>query len=109
VNDLTNLAKQKLGAEVNEQLGKVTEELKGKLPGEAGQALEGVLKDPSAALKDPGKAIQQGLGGVLGQRSPTTGATTEPTTRSTPAIPTKQDASKAVEQGLGNLLGGKKK
>jgi hypothetical protein len=109
VNDLTNLAKQKLGAEVNKQLDKVTEELKGKLPGEAGAAVEGILKDPNAALKDPGKAIQQGLGGVLGQKSPTTGATTAPTTRSTPGIPTKQDASKAVEQGLGNLLGGKKK
>jgi hypothetical protein len=104
VNDLTNLAKQKLGAEVNKQLGKVTEELKGKLPGEAGAAVEGILKDPNAALKDPGKAIQQGLGGVLGQKSPTTGATTAPS-----ATPTKEDASKTVQQGLGNLLGGKKK
>jgi hypothetical protein len=107
VADMANLAKQKLGEEVNKRLGKVTEELKGKLPAEAGQALEGVLKDPNAALKDPGKAIQQGLGGVLGQKSPTTaGSTTAP---STPAVPTKQDASKAIEQGLGNLLGGKKK
>jgi hypothetical protein len=72
VNDLTNLAKQKLGEEVNKRLGKVTEELKGKLPAEAGQALEGVLKDPNAALKDPGKAIQQGWAACLGQKSPTT-------------------------------------
>ena len=104
------MAKQKLGAEVNKQLAKVSEELKGKLPGEAGAAVEGILKDPNAALKDPGKSIQQGLGGVLGQKSPTTaGSTTAPTTQSTPAVPTKQDANKAIEQGLGNLLGGKKK
>jgi hypothetical protein len=104
VNELTEMAKQKLGAEVNKHLTKVTEELKAKLPGEAGAAVEGILKDPNAALKDPGKAIQQGLGGVLGQKSPTTGATTAPS-----ATPTKEDASKAVQQGLGNLLGGKKK
>jgi len=107
VNDLTNLAKQKLGEEVNKRLGKVTEDLKGKLPGEAGQAVEGILKDPNAALKDPGKAIQQGLGGVLGQKSPTTTSST--TAPSTPAQPTKEDASKAVQQGLGNLLDRKKK
>ena len=107
VNELTDLAKQKLGAEVNKQLAKVSEDLKAKLPGEAGAAVEGILKDPNAALKDPGKAIQEGLGGVLNQKSaPTTGATTAP---STPAKPTKEDASKAVQQGLGNLLDRKKK
>lgn len=67
VEDLTNLAKQKLGEEVNKQLGKVSEELKEKLPGEAGKAVEGVLKDPGAAVKDPGKAIEKGLGDLLGQ------------------------------------------
>ena len=106
VADITNLAKQKLGEEVNKHLGKVTEELKGKLPGEAGQALEGIMKDPGAALKDPGKAIQDGLGGILGQKQPTTTATTGPA--AAPTTPN-QDATKAIEKGLGDLLGGRKK
>jgi hypothetical protein len=78
VNELTALAKQKLGEEVNKQLEKVTEDLHKKLPGEAGKAVEGILKDPGAAAKDPGKAIEQGLGGLLGGKKK---ASTAPTTR----------------------------
>ena len=102
VADITNLAKQKLGEEVNKHLGKVTEEMKSKLPPEAAQAVEGILKDPGAALKDPGKAIEQGLGGILGQKSPTTTSTTGPATTA-PSTP-KQDATKAIEKGIGDLL-----
>ena len=83
---------------------KVGEELKTKLPGEAGQAVDAILKDPNAALKDPGKAIQQGLEGVLaGRKSPTTGtASTAPATTA-PSTP-KQDATKVIEKGIGDLL-----
>src|SRR4051812_12592390 len=45
VDDVVNLAKQKLGAEVNKQLGKITGDLQNKIGGEAGKALEGVLKN----------------------------------------------------------------
>ena len=66
VDDLTAMAKQKLGEEINKQLDRVSEELKGKIPGEAGKAVEGILKDPGAAVKDPGKALEKGLGDLLG-------------------------------------------
>ncbi len=69
VDDVVNMAKAKLGAEVNKQLGKITEDLSKKLPGEAGKALGDVLKNSPADLKnDPGKAIEQGLGGLLNQK-----------------------------------------
>jgi hypothetical protein len=106
VADITNLAKQKLGEEVNKHLGRVTEDMKTKLPPDAAQAVEGILKDPSAALKDPGKAIEKGLGDIIAKRtSPTTTATTGPAGAATtaPATP-KQDAQKAIEKGLGDLL-----
>jgi hypothetical protein len=108
VADITNLAKQKLGEEVNKRLGRVTEDLKTKLPPDAAQAVEGILKDPNAALKDPGKAIEKGLGDIIAKRtSPTTAGTptTGPAGASTtaPATP-KQDAQKAIEKGIGDLL-----
>jgi hypothetical protein len=67
VNDITGMVKAKLGEQVNKQLGKITEDLSKKVGGDAGKALEGVLKNsPGDAAKDPGKAIEQGLGGLLG-------------------------------------------
>jgi hypothetical protein len=66
VNDLKDLAKQKVGAEINKRLDKVSEDIQKKLPGETGAAVGEILKDPGAAAKDPGKAIEQGLGGLLG-------------------------------------------
>jgi hypothetical protein len=92
VADIANLAKQKLGEELNKQLDKVSQDLQKKLPGEIGKSLEGVLKDPAGAAtnpakaledvtKDPGKALQQGLGGLLGDRqkkSPATAPATPP-------------------------------
>ena len=104
VADITNLAKQKLGEEVNKHLGRVTEDLKAKLPPDAAQAVEGILKDPGAALKDPGKAIEQGLGDILAKRSPTTASTTGPAAPTTAPPTPKQDATKAIEKGIGDLL-----
>jgi hypothetical protein len=66
VADITALAKAKLGEEVNKQIEKLGGELSEKVGGEAGKALEGVLKNPQEAAKDPGKTLQQGLGNILG-------------------------------------------
>ena len=69
VDDVVNMAKQKLGAEVNKQLGKITEDLQKKVGGEAGKALEGMLKSsPDGSKPDPGKALEQGLGGLINQK-----------------------------------------
>jgi len=69
VDDVVNMAKAKLGAEVNKQLGKISEDLSKKLPGEAGKALGDVLKNSTGEAKqDPGKALEQGLGGLLNQK-----------------------------------------
>jgi uncharacterized protein involved in outer membrane biogenesis len=103
VADITNLAKQKLGEEVNKQLGRVTEELKASLPPDAAQAVEGILKDPNAALKDPGKAIEKGLGDIIAKRTSPPTTTTGPAATTEPSTP-KQDATKAIEKGLGDLL-----
>jgi uncharacterized protein involved in outer membrane biogenesis len=65
VSELTKMAKAKLGEELNKQLGKINEDLSKKLPPEAAGALKGVLDKPEELKKDPGKAIQQGLGGLL--------------------------------------------
>jgi uncharacterized protein involved in outer membrane biogenesis len=78
VKDLTEMAKAKLGQELNKQLDKIGQDVSKKLPGETGKALEGVLKDPAAATKDPGKAAKDAIGGILsgGQKKPST--TTKP-------------------------------
>jgi hypothetical protein len=39
-----------------------------KLPGDAGKAVGDVLSNPDLK-KDPGKAIEQGLGGLLGGKN----------------------------------------
>ena len=67
VNDITNMVKAKIGAQVDKQLGKVTEELNKKLPGAATQAIGGILNNPQGATTQPGEAIQKGLGGLLDQ------------------------------------------
>ena len=78
VDDITAMAKQRLGEEINKQLDKVSEELKGKIPGDAGKTVEQILKDPNAALKDPGKAIEKGLGGLLGGEKKSSPPATQP-------------------------------
>lgn len=59
-------------AEFKAQIGKVAEDLTKKLPGEAGKALDQTLKEVTTPGGDPGKAIekglQEGLGGILGER-----------------------------------------
>jgi hypothetical protein len=51
---------------VSKQLDKVKADLQKKLPGEAGQVIGDILKDPKAATTNPGAAIEQGLGNILG-------------------------------------------
>jgi hypothetical protein len=75
VKDMTDMVKAKIGEQVNQQIGKISEDLSKKVGGEAGQAIGDILKNSA---------------GVAG------GATTGPAT--------KPDVNKAIEQGLGNLL-----
>ena len=65
VTEMAEMAKQKLGEELNKQIDRVSEDLSKKLPPEVGGALKDLTADPEALKKDPGKAIQQGLGGLL--------------------------------------------
>ena len=99
VNDMLNVAKAKIGEEVNKQVGKITADLKEKIGGELGESVGQILSDPNKLKQDPGKAIQEGIGGLINRQSG--GSTTQPTT--------KPDATKAIEQGLGNLLNRQKK
>lgn len=69
------------------------------IPGEFGQKLAEVVKDPQALMKDPGKAIQQNIGNLMNGGN-SNGATTQPT------IP---DSAKGAVNQLEGLLGGKKK
>ena len=100
VSDMINVAKAKLGEEVNKQVGQITADLKEKLGGELGGAVGEILNDPSKLKQDPGKAIQESLGGLINREKAGTSSTTQPTA--------KPDAGKAIEQGLGNLLNRKK-
>jgi len=59
--DLRQAASQFL----NEQTKKLTEDLQKRVGGEAGKALEGVMKNPQQATTNPAGAIEQGLGGLL--------------------------------------------
>jgi uncharacterized protein involved in outer membrane biogenesis len=65
VGEITNMVKARLGEELNKQLDKIGEDLSKQLPGEAGEALEGILKDPSAATTNPAGAAQKAIGGLL--------------------------------------------
>ncbi|MGB7158629.1 MAG: hypothetical protein WBD40_11220 [Tepidisphaeraceae bacterium] len=98
VSDMVNVAKAKLGEEMNKQVGKITEDLKSKLGSELGGTVGEALKDPNKLKEDPGKAIQEGLGGLLNREKG--GATTQPKSSS--------DTQKKIEQGLGGLLNRKK-
>lgn len=69
VDDITKMLKEKVGAEINKQIGKVTEDLSKKVGGDVGKALEGVLKGSPDGKTDPAKAIEQGLGGLLNKKS----------------------------------------
>ena len=66
VDQITEMAKAKVSAEVTKQLDKVRADIEKKLPGEAGQAIGDILKNPQGAATNPTKAIEEGLGGLLG-------------------------------------------
>jgi hypothetical protein len=68
VNDAIAMAKEKLGQEVNKQLGKITEDMAKKVGVDA-KSLEGMLKNsPDGSKQDPAKALEQGLGGLINQK-----------------------------------------
>jgi len=69
------------------------------IPGEFGQKLSEVVKDPQALLKDPGKAIQQNISGLINGGTQV-GSTTQPST---------EDRAKGAVNELQGLLGGRKK
>jgi hypothetical protein len=57
---------------VTQQIGQVTEQLREKLPGEIGETIGGMLEDPELR-RDPGKAIERGVEGLIrGNEAPTT-------------------------------------
>jgi len=87
VGDLAAMAKQKLGAAAQQQLGKITDDLSKNLPPEAANA----IKDRLGGV----------IGGVTGTTQPAAGggATTAPA----------NDPLKSAEQGLGGLLNRDKK
>ncbi len=99
VNDMVNMAKAKIGEEMNKQVGKITADLKEKIGGELGGQVGEILGDPNKLKQDPGAAIKEGIGGLINRQ--TGGSTTQPATR--------PDAGKAIEQGLGNLLNRQKR
>jgi hypothetical protein len=69
------------------------------IPGEFGQKLSEIVKDPQALLKDPSKAIQQNIGNLINGGN-SSGSTTQPSV---------QDTAKGAVNQLEGLLGGKKK
>ena len=64
---LTGNLREAAGKFLNEQTKKLTEDLQKKIGGDAGKALEGVMKNPQGATSNPGAAIEQGIGGLLNQ------------------------------------------
>lgn len=65
VEEMIDLAKAKIGEELNKQVGEITTDLKKKLGDELGGQVGEILKDPNKLKEDPGKAIEEGLGGLL--------------------------------------------
>ncbi|MGH7213285.1 MAG: AsmA family protein [Tepidisphaeraceae bacterium] len=62
---------EKVGEQVQKEVGE-------KLGGEAGKVVGDVLKDPEALKKDPGKAVQEGLKGILGGKKDDAPPATQP-------------------------------
>lgn len=94
-----------LGAEAQKRLAAA-------LPGEAGKVLSGLIADPGALMKDPGKAIEQGLrdqggkaiGDLLGGRKSPEGAAGEGAAGETGGEVPGGEVGKSVEKGLRGLL-----
>lgn len=78
LKELLNLNVNQLAAKLQEkfntQIAKVADDLAKKLPGKLGETLGGALKNPEETLKNPGQALQQGLGGLIpgGNKGPST-------------------------------------
>ncbi len=90
---LMNLNLNDVKAQLGQQFQKQLEGLGTKLPGGVGD----LVKNPNELTKDPGKAVEQGIGNLLGNKSPSTGPTTKP------------NSGQSIEKGLQGLLGGNKK
>jgi hypothetical protein len=78
----------------SQQLGKVTEELREKLPPEV-RAFVGSILDYPELQQDPGKAIEQGVRGLLG--GTTQPATTQPGATTQPTRPGAQEVGRTIE------------
>lgn len=118
-NAVPEQLRQLLNADLKQVLAgfapQLQKQLQGALPGELGEALSGLLNDPNALLKDPGKVAgdalrQQGerIGGqlldqALGDRASTTQSATRPADAVRGAI------EKEATGALRGLLGGDKK
>jgi len=59
--------KQVAGKLANEQLKRLTDQVQKKLPGEAGQMVGDILKNPQQATSNPSQTVEKGLGGLLEQ------------------------------------------
>ena len=60
-----NAVKAHLSQQINEQLNKVAGDITKKLPANIQGAATQFTKDPKALMKEPGKALDQNLGGLL--------------------------------------------
>lgn len=68
VDEMINMAKAKIGEEMNKQVEKLKADLKEKIGEELGGQVGDILGDPDEVKKDPGAAIQQGLGNLLNRK-----------------------------------------
>ena len=89
--ELKQVLNANVGAAMSQLGSEAQKRVAGAIPGQLGQSLSKLVSDPQALSKDPGKAVQNLLGGG-------NGSTTQPT-----------DVKKEAEGALQGLLGGKKK
>src|SRR5262249_16992694 len=77
LNDIAGSLKAKVGEMAGQGIQSMGADLSKKMPGQTGQVLQDVLKNPQAATTNPGAVIEQGLGGLLGakEKKPKTPAT----------------------------------
>lgn len=76
VSEMIDMAKAKIGEEMNKQVGKITADLKEKVGEELGGQVGEILGDPNKLKEDPGAAIKEGIGGLLNRKKET--PTTQP-------------------------------
>ncbi|HEV2295963.1 MAG TPA: hypothetical protein VGR35_19110 [Tepidisphaeraceae bacterium] len=68
VEEMINLAKAKIGEELNKQVDEIKADLKEKIGEELGDQVGEILSDPNKLKEDPGKAIKEGLGGLINRK-----------------------------------------